>query len=157
MADKPWKAEERRVAAMLGAKRALMKGTDEKADVDHPLFEVDVKLRKTWSVLKWFKEIKQSADRKNKIPVLTLRQPGQKLRLAVIKMDTLISLMKGAGLLVAEEAKDVKLYDRIFKDGGYAWRWVGSPMGSFMGEDDRPEEYVVAPVDERVEGDDELG
>ncbi len=65
MSDKPWKAEERRVAAMFGTERALMKGTQEKSDIQ----------------------------------ILTVREPGKKLRLAVIELDYLISIMKGASVL----------------------------------------------------------
>lgn len=61
MADKPWKAEERRVAAMFGTERALMKGTDEKSDIQSDLFTVDAKLRKKWSVQKWYRELRETA------------------------------------------------------------------------------------------------
>lgn len=106
MPDQTWKAEERRVAKIFRTTRALMKGTDEKSDIIHPLFEVDVKLRKNWRVLTWFTDLKKSARKKGKIPVLTLRCPGQKLRLAVVKLDNLISLMRGAGVLDMDEESE---------------------------------------------------
>jgi len=61
MPDQPWKAEERKVAKEFGTKRALMKGTGEKSDVEHPLFCVDVKLRKRWEVDRWFDELRAYA------------------------------------------------------------------------------------------------
>jgi hypothetical protein len=43
--DKAWKLEERIVAKAFNTTRALMKGTNEKSDIDSDLFCVDVKLR----------------------------------------------------------------------------------------------------------------
>lgn len=101
MSDKAWKAEERSVAKAFGTKRALMKGTGEKADIQHTLFCVDVKLRQRWDVNKWFDELRAYADKKNKIPILTLRKPRSKRRLAVVDFDFLISALNGAELLAA--------------------------------------------------------
>lgn len=99
MADKAWKAEERTVAKALGTSRALMKGTGEKADIQHALFCVDVKLRQRWDVEKWFEELRAYADKQNKIPILTLRKPRSKRRLAVVDFDFLISALQSAELL----------------------------------------------------------
>ena len=96
MADKPWKNEERTVARMFGTERALMKGTEEKGDIISDLFMVDVKLRKRWNVQTWYRELRESSRKKGKIPILTVREPGKKLRLAVLDLDYLISIMKGA-------------------------------------------------------------
>lgn len=59
------------------------------------------KLRKTFS-LSWFGELRTSARKHNKIPVLVHRKPKEKLTYAVIELDTFISLAKGAGWLDAE-------------------------------------------------------
>ena len=99
MADKPWKAFERKVAAEFNTSRQLMKGTDEKADIIHSLFEVDCKLRKAWSIPTWFRELRDSARRKNKSPVLVLRKPGKKITYAVVELSTFTSLAKAAGWL----------------------------------------------------------
>jgi hypothetical protein len=96
--SKQWKYEELQVAKKLNTSRKLMKGTDEKSDVIHDLFMVDAKLRKKWNVQKDFRVLKAAADKEFKIPVLTLREPGQKLRLCVIQMDTFVSLCNGAGI-----------------------------------------------------------
>jgi len=99
MSDKSWKREEREVAKAFGTQRALMKGTDEKTDIQHALFCVDVKLRQRWDVGKWFEELQQYASKQNKIPILTLRKPRSKKRLAVIDFDFLISALLGAFLI----------------------------------------------------------
>jgi len=104
MSDKAWKAEERSVAKAFGTQRALMKGTGEKTDIQHDLFCVDVKLRQRWDVEKWFEELKEYADKQDKIPILTLRKPRSKRRLAVIDFDFLISALKGAELLCITKA-----------------------------------------------------
>lgn len=98
-ADKAWKAEERKIAALFGTERALMKGTDEKSDIISDLFMVDAKLRKRWNVQRWYRELKDAAAKSDKIPILTVREPGKKLRLAVIDLDYLVSILKGASLL----------------------------------------------------------
>ena len=48
-----WKRFELTTAKVFNTKRQLMKGTDEKADIIHPIFEVDCKLRKAWSIPAW--------------------------------------------------------------------------------------------------------
>lgn len=99
MSDANWKAEERKVAHMFGTSRQLMKGTDEKSDIISDLFMVDAKLRKRWSVQQWYRDLKAASRKQSKIPILTIREPGKKLRLAVIDLDYLISIMKGASVL----------------------------------------------------------
>ena len=94
-----WKYEERQVAKMFGTQRALMKGTDCKEDIEDDLFCVDTKLRKTWQVEAWFDELQTYARKRDKIPILCLRKPGKKRRLAVIDMDNLVSILKGKDLI----------------------------------------------------------
>ena len=94
-----WKYEERQVAKMFGTQRALMKGTDCKEDVISSTFCVDTKLRKTWQVETWFDELQSYARKKGKVPILCLRKPGKKRRLAVVDMDNLVSILKGKGLI----------------------------------------------------------
>lgn len=99
MADKPWKAEERTVARMFGTERALMKGTNEKSDIISELFMVDVKLRQRWNIQKWYRDLRDAARKQSKIPILTVREPGKRLRLAVLGLDYLVSIMNGASVL----------------------------------------------------------
>lgn len=81
----------------------LRKGTDEKSDIISNLFMVDVKLRKRWDIQRWYRELRVAARKKSKIPILTVRTPGKKLRLAVLDLDYLISLLKGASVLDGTE------------------------------------------------------
>ena len=87
------------MAGMFNTTRKLMGGTDEKCDIDDPLFAVDTKLRQNWRVAPWFDELQTYARKHNKIPILVLRQPGKKRRLAVVDMDHLVSILKGKGLI----------------------------------------------------------
>lgn len=105
MSDKAWKREEREVAKAFDTTRALMKGTNEKTDIQHALFCVDVKLRQRWDVEKWFEELRAYADKQNKIPILTLRKPRSKRRLAVVDFDFLVSALKGAGIIQCQEVR----------------------------------------------------
>lgn len=100
--DSPWKVEERKVATMFGTQRALMKGTGEKTDIISDLFIVDVKLRKNWRIQEWYRDLKKASRKAGKIPILTVRQPQKKLRLAVLDLDYLVSILKGASLLDSE-------------------------------------------------------
>ena len=52
--------------------------------------------------LRFIRELRESARRKHKIPVLVLRKPGKKLTYAVVELSTFISLAKGAGWLDSE-------------------------------------------------------
>jgi len=103
---KSWKQEERVIAKAFNTVRALGLGSDEKSDIKSDLFAVDCKCRKNWSIARWFAELKKYADKKGKIPILTVRTPGTKTRLAVLPFDNLISIMKGAGLIDTDSDKD---------------------------------------------------
>jgi hypothetical protein len=106
MASKAWKYEERIVAKMFNTTRALMTGTDEKCDIDDPIFAVDTKLRANWSVEKWFDELQTYARKHDKIPILCLRKPGKKRRLAVVDMDHFVSILKGKGFIKENSEED---------------------------------------------------
>lgn len=114
MADKPWKKFERTTAKHFLTSRALMKGTAETADIEHPVFEVDCKLRKNWRIAAWFAKLRIAARAKDKIPVLVLRQPTKKLTYVVCELDTFISLAKGAGWLI----KPTSIDEAAKADGG---------------------------------------
>jgi len=104
MPEKSWKKFERDIAKAFGTSRALMKGTDEKNDIDSDMFCVDAKLRKRWEIDRWFKELKEYAlETDGKIPILIVRKPKTHQRLAIVELDFLIAALKGAGLLEGEE------------------------------------------------------
>lgn len=105
MADKAWKAFERDIAKQFGTSRQLMKGTAEKADIQHPVFHVDCKLQQRWSIAKWFRDLRGSADKVGKIPLLVVREPKKHLKLVVCELHVFISLCKAAGLVKEAEPK----------------------------------------------------
>jgi hypothetical protein len=76
-----WKSYERRVAADLGGKRIPVTGIDRAgADVECPMFSVQIKLRNSlpdwlWS---WLGGIVATARTQQKIGILVLRTPRMK-------------------------------------------------------------------------------
>jgi hypothetical protein len=96
-----WKREEREVARAFNSSRALRTGTDEKSDVLSETFCIDTKLRQRWEVEKWFDELQSFAEKKKKIPILTLRKPNGRKRLAVVEFEFLMKLLRANGLLTA--------------------------------------------------------
>ena len=44
-------------------------------------------LSKRWSVQKWYRELREASRKASKIPILTVREPGKKLRLAVLDLS----------------------------------------------------------------------
>lgn len=80
MPDKAWKQLERRLAADLGGKRIPVTGIDRHgSDIAHPLFAVQVKLRKclpAW-IFDWLSGICGSA-RPEQVGILVLKTPRMK-------------------------------------------------------------------------------
>jgi len=101
MTYKAWKHEERTIAKAFNTERALGLGSDEKSDIISDVFVVDAKVRKTFS-LRWFDDLVKYANKKGKIPILTYRRSNERQRLAVVKFDTLISLLKASGHIVTD-------------------------------------------------------
>ena len=79
-----------------------MKGTDEKNDILSDDFMVDVKLRKRWQIQQWFRDLKVAAIKEGSVPIVTVREPKKKLRLAVVELDYLVELLREAGHLGEE-------------------------------------------------------
>ncbi len=102
MTYKAWKQEERTIAKAFNTERALGLGSDEKSDIISDVFVVDAKVRKNFS-LRWFDDLVKFADRKKKIPILTYRHSDKRQRIAVVKFDTLISLLKASGHIADTE------------------------------------------------------
>jgi len=107
--DKPWKAFERQIAAKMGTTRALnhLSGGGDKSDVDHPIFSIDCKLKKTFS-LNDFRELRTNAKKHNKIPVMAYRRPQERLTYCVLDFETFVSLARGAGWIGTDGEVDVK-------------------------------------------------
>lgn len=109
---KSWKQEERTIAKAFNTERSLGLGSDEKSDIISDVFVVDAKVRKNFS-LRWFDDLVKYANKKGKIPILTYRRSNERQRLAVVKFDTLISLLKASGHIVTEEGADGTEIDKI--------------------------------------------
>ena len=75
MADKTWKAFERRVARWFGAERNPLSGGNGKhtrSDSLHPTLFIETKHRKEWAILNlWFKARKM-AKLEHKIPLVAI-------------------------------------------------------------------------------------
>lgn len=101
--DRPWKVFERQIAAKMGTTRALnhLAGGGDKSDVDHPIFSIDCKLKKTFS-LNDFRELRSNARAHNKIPVMAYRRPAERLTYCVLEFDTFVSLAREAGWIDTE-------------------------------------------------------
>lgn len=89
MADKPWKAFERKMAATFFTTRRLLKGTNEKSDIgddNYPLC-LDCKLRAQWSIVSWWNELEVYSRDSDKIPVLVVRRSGKRKAYAFIEIE----------------------------------------------------------------------
>ena len=97
MVDKPWKQVERKVAKSLDTERTPLSGGNSKQTrsdtLDEKLF-VEVKHRKSFSVLSLYRETAKLARKENKIPVLCLKEKGKHGELAVISWDLFLELWR---------------------------------------------------------------
>jgi hypothetical protein len=79
--DKTWKAAERRIAALLGGTRIPLLGR-KGTDLDHPVFFVEVKHRKSIAGYLWNEFLAQilagakEAGETERIPAIALHRPG---------------------------------------------------------------------------------
>ena len=97
MADKTWKAVERRVARMFNAQRNPLSGKNSRhtqADVIHNKLFIEVKHRSRIPFYKVWEDTKHKAYQENKIPVLVIHQKGSKDYIAIIDASYLAELMK---------------------------------------------------------------
>ena len=131
--DKPWKVFERRIAQLMGCKRALnhLSGGGDMSDISHSLFSVDTKLRKTFS-LSDFDKLRTNAQKHNKVPVLAYRKPKERRTYAVMDFDTFISLAKGAGWLDMD-AVEGDISDTEQSSGKWSHRTRASVLGTDEG------------------------
>ena len=82
MADKAWKAFERRVARFLGGERNRMSGAVDQltaGDVVHDYLYVEAKHRATLAVDTWMTEAADHAEEEGKVPILALHRKGSKM------------------------------------------------------------------------------
>ena len=80
MADKSWKAFERRISRDHGVERQPITGERDGSDaMPHPLFCFQMKLRKAIpkSIREWSDSIHRTAQRAGKCGVLIVKEPGK--------------------------------------------------------------------------------
>ena len=98
MPEKSWKVLERRVAEVLGGRRAPLsgsRGSDTTGDVIHPDLYVEVKQRAAgWHVATLFAEVKAKARKEKKMPVLVIHQRRGRSTLAIVELDTLAEALE---------------------------------------------------------------
>jgi|GEM_PF-1540910 len=99
--DRSWKALERKVARLLGGRRAGNTGMPS-PDVLHPLFSVEVKYRQRLPSL-LSAGMAQAKRAEGKIPLLILKQRGQRGEYAVLEFQDLLTLLGSAGLNQQQE------------------------------------------------------
>jgi len=92
MADKAWKAFERRVAAFFGGVRCPVLGTETQADVTHESLFIECKQRQKHSVVTLWDNTKRRADNEGKTPVVCLSEKNRKGFWIVVHSEDLIKL-----------------------------------------------------------------
>lgn len=101
MADKTWKAVERRLAEQLGGKRVPLSGLNNRfasGDIDHPRLFVEVKTRKAMAWLSWWKKTKEDNKKahkelnwpQEKKCVLIMQQKGSREYMSMISFEDLV-------------------------------------------------------------------
>jgi len=87
LADKAWKAFERRIAASLGTVRTPLSGGASRhttSDTLHPDLYVECRYRSRLSVHTWWLVVRQFALKEHKLPMLALHQAESHTTMAVI-------------------------------------------------------------------------
>lgn len=82
MADRTWKAVERRIAAFFGCRRvpgsgALWREYETRSDSDHPRLYVEAKHRARFAVLTLWRDTRDKARREGKTPVVALAEKSR--------------------------------------------------------------------------------
>lgn len=98
--DKPWKVAERKVAKALGGRRTPLSGSNSlitSGDVVHPRFYVEVKYRKSHSILTLMADVVQEAKKEGKTPLLVLCEAKRKRRFYLISESDLLDLLTEEG------------------------------------------------------------
>ena len=98
MADKTWKAFERRVARFFGTERNALSGGNSKltrSDSLHPKLFVEAKQRKRFAVVRLWDATKRLADREQKTPVVCLSEKGRPGFWILVHSDDLKTLTRG--------------------------------------------------------------
>jgi hypothetical protein len=80
MADRSWKAFERRIAVDHGVCRIPVTGERHGADIRTEMFSIQTKLRKAIPkcIREWSDQISATATREGRIGVLVVKEPGKR-------------------------------------------------------------------------------
>ena len=95
--DRGWKKAERQIAKDLGGKRLACTGERHGADVSHPLFKVQLKVRRAlpaW-IFDWLGGIVANARPSGSIGVLVLNKPRcpRRQALVILRWDDWVSIV----------------------------------------------------------------
>ncbi len=90
MADKSWKAFERRIAHSLGTKRNPLSGSNSRhseSDSLHPKLFIECKLRKRIPFMKDWDKTKLGAKKEKKIPIVVFHEKKRKENIVMMSFD----------------------------------------------------------------------
>lgn len=90
MADKSWKAFERRIADALGTKRNPLSGSNSghsESDTLHPELFIECKLRKRIPFMKDWEKTKKSAKKEKKIPLVVFHEKKRKENIVMMSFE----------------------------------------------------------------------
>ena len=101
-----WKGFERRVAEMFGTKRVPLSGSNSghntNSDSLHPKLYIECKVRQKIAIWQLFIDTEKKAKNEDKIPIVAIKQKGEKGELFVIRPADLQKIAK----IQAESKKD---------------------------------------------------
>uniref|UniRef100_A0A6H1ZS84 Uncharacterized protein n=1 Tax=viral metagenome TaxID=1070528 RepID=A0A6H1ZS84_9ZZZZ len=90
MADKTWKAVERRIAAWFKTQRVSLSGGNSKisrSDTMHSQLFVEIKHRQKHALWSLYRQTKTLAEKENKLPILAIHETGGHGFLLVVHCD----------------------------------------------------------------------
>ena len=112
MPDKSWKRAERKGAAAIGGRRNPLSGGSAghtRSDVIHPTIYLEMKYRKTFTVVSQIRKDEVKAKKEGKVAVLGFQQRNLKTRYYLIPEQLMAILMTHlpTGITMSTEAPQV--------------------------------------------------
>lgn len=95
MADKSWKAFERRIANALGVKRNPLSGSNSRhseSDTLHPKYFIECKLRARIPFMKDWDKTKKCAQKEKKIPLVVFHEKKRKENIVMMSFDDFVGM-----------------------------------------------------------------
>lgn len=92
MPDKAWKVFERKVAKDFGCTRNALSGRNSKvtaSDTLHTDLFIEAKTRKSFSLHKLFKSVRELAQKEDKVPVVVTKERGKHGYLITLRPEDL--------------------------------------------------------------------